>query len=165
VSIDVTERNKAERALKEAKEALSRYSKDLESQVRKRTREISGILQYTPAVVYIKDADGKYTMVNSRFEELFGIRSSDVRGKTDRDFLASDIAEQFLKMMNGSFAKKNRFRWKKGSLSNGNAYTYLSTKFPLYDGKRRVTGVCGIATTLPRSKKPRNDCGDFPPAL
>ena len=86
VSIDVTERNKAERALQEAKEALSSYSKDLESQVRKRTREISGILQYTPAVVYIKDADGKYTMVNSRFEGLFGIRSSDVRGKTDKRF-------------------------------------------------------------------------------
>ena len=48
VSMDVTERNKAELALKEAKEALSIHSKDLESQVRKRTREISGILQYTP---------------------------------------------------------------------------------------------------------------------
>jgi PAS domain S-box-containing protein len=36
VSIDVTERLKAERALKQAKEELSRYSQDLERQIRKR---------------------------------------------------------------------------------------------------------------------------------
>ena len=44
VSIDVTERNRAESALKMAKEALSRYSKDLEFQVEERTREITRIL-------------------------------------------------------------------------------------------------------------------------
>ncbi len=40
VSIDVTERKRAEEALKLAKEELSRYSKDLERQVQSRTREI-----------------------------------------------------------------------------------------------------------------------------
>ena len=40
VSIDVTERKKAEEALNLAKEELSRYSKDLERQVQNRTREI-----------------------------------------------------------------------------------------------------------------------------
>jgi len=40
VSIDVTERKRAEEALQLAKEELSRYSKDLERQVQNRTREI-----------------------------------------------------------------------------------------------------------------------------
>jgi PAS domain S-box-containing protein len=40
VSIDVTERKRAEEALKLAKEELSRYSKDLERQVQNRTREL-----------------------------------------------------------------------------------------------------------------------------
>ena len=40
VSMDVTERKRAEEALKLAKEELSRYSKDLERQVQSRTREI-----------------------------------------------------------------------------------------------------------------------------
>jgi len=44
VSIDVTERNRAEEALKIAKEELSRHSKDLEWQVEERTKEISSIL-------------------------------------------------------------------------------------------------------------------------
>jgi PAS domain S-box-containing protein len=44
VSIDVTGRNRAEEALKIAKEELSRHSKDLERQVQQRTSEISIIL-------------------------------------------------------------------------------------------------------------------------
>ena len=44
VSIDVTDRNQAEEALKIAKEELSRHSKELERQVEQRTKEISDIL-------------------------------------------------------------------------------------------------------------------------
>jgi PAS domain S-box-containing protein len=44
VSIDVTDRNRAEESLKIAKEELSRHSKDLERQVEQRTKEISVIL-------------------------------------------------------------------------------------------------------------------------
>jgi len=44
VSIDVTDRKKAEKALNDAKEELSRYSKTLELQVEERTKEITNIL-------------------------------------------------------------------------------------------------------------------------
>ncbi len=44
VSIDVTERNRAEKALTLAKEELDRYSRDLENQVEDRTKEITSIL-------------------------------------------------------------------------------------------------------------------------
>jgi PAS domain S-box-containing protein len=153
VSIDVTERNKAERALKDAKEALSSYSKNLERLVRKRTREITGILKYSPAVIYIKDADGKYTMVNSRFEDLFAVRSSDARGKTDMDFLNAEVAEQFLKNDNRVLREKKSIQVEENFVIEGNTYIYLSTKFPLYDGKGRITGVCGIATNITALKK------------
>jgi PAS domain S-box-containing protein len=95
VSIDVTERKKAEEALRIAKEALSRYSKELEDQVAKRTSEISGILKYTPAVIYIKDPQGRYLLVNSRFEEIFGVQSEAARGRTDLDLLPGVVAQQF----------------------------------------------------------------------
>ena len=153
VSIDVTERNKAERALQQAKDELRLYSKNLESQVRKRTREISGILQYTPAVIYIKNADGKYTMVNSKFEEVFGIHAQEVKGKTDKDILTPDIAEQFLKNDNRVLQNKQSIQVEEYILIDGVVHTYLSTKFPLYDGKGRVTGVCGIATNISALKK------------
>jgi len=93
VSIDVTERKRAEEALKRAKEKLGQYSKNLERQVRNRTREISSILKYTPAVVYIKDERGKYILVNSRYEELFDVKNDEVRGKTDYEILPEEVAD------------------------------------------------------------------------
>lgn len=153
VCIDVTERNKAERALQQARDKLRRYSKTLESEVRKRTREISGILQYTPAVIYIKDAGGRYTMVNSRFESVFGITSQTVKGKTDKDILTLDIAEQFLKNDNWVLKNKKSIQVEEIVRIEDVTYTYLSTKFPLYDGKGRITGVCGIATDISALKK------------
>jgi PAS domain S-box-containing protein len=153
VCIDVTERNKAERALKEAKEALSRYSKNLESQVRKRTREISGILTYTPAVIYIKDDRGTYTMINSQFEELFDIDAMDIRGKKDGDILPLEIAKQFSKNDGTVLRKKKSIQVEEFIVVKGKTYTYLSTKFPLYDRKKQVTGVCSISTDISALKK------------
>lgn len=148
VCIDVTERNKAERALQKAKESLSTYSKNLESLVRKRTREISGILTYTPAVIYIKDQEGTYTMINSQFEELFGILSADVQGKTDRDFLSPDIANQFLKNDDYVLRENKPIQVEESIFVKGKAQTYLSTKFPLYDSQKKITGVCSISTDI-----------------
>ena len=34
-------------------------------------------------------------MVNSRFEELFGVQNDEVRGKTDYDIFPKEAAEQF----------------------------------------------------------------------
>ena len=44
VSMDVTERNRAQKALQQAKEDLDRYSRNLEGQVEERTREITRML-------------------------------------------------------------------------------------------------------------------------
>ena len=55
VARDLSERKKNELELKRARDELSRYSRDLERQVRERTRAITSILRYTPAVVCLKD--------------------------------------------------------------------------------------------------------------
>jgi PAS domain S-box-containing protein len=153
VSIDVTQRNKAEEALKQAKEALSRYSKELEQQVRERTREISSILKYTPDVVSIKDNQGRYLLINTRFEEILGQGTEAVRGKSDEDLFPKEIADQFQKndqkvLTQGSPCQVVE-RWPQ---SDG-THTYLSVKFPIYDEKGAISGVCGISTDITEVKK------------
>ena len=152
-SHDIIKRKEAEEELKKAKEELSRYSKDLERQVNERTREISGILRYTPAVVYIKDKEGKYLMVNSRYEELFGIRNEDIRGKTAHDIFPKELADQFQADDLQVFAERRARQVEEQVLLEGGVRTYLSVKFPLYDEQDSVYGVCGIATDITELKK------------
>ena len=153
VSIDVTERNRAVEALRVAKEELSSYSRDLEKQVSIRTREITNILKYTPDVVYVKDSEGRYVLVNSRFEELFGVSSEDVRGKTDFEIVARDIAEQFRKNDLLVLETGKSIQVEERVSHNGAAHTYLSVKFPVYDEAGAVNGVCGISTDITAVKK------------
>ncbi len=153
VSIDVTERNRAIEALRQAKEELSLYSRDLERQVSKRTREITNILKYTPDVVYVKDRQGKYVLINSRFEELFKVSSEEVRGMTDYEIAPKEVADQFrandLQVLETgkSIQVEERVPQKDG------IHTYLSVKFPIYDESEIPSGVCGISTDITAVKK------------
>jgi PAS domain S-box-containing protein len=153
VSIDVTERIRAEKDLKLAKEELSRYSKDLERQVRKRTREINSILQYTPSVVYIKDTEGRYILVNSRFEELFGVKKDEVRGKTDYDIFPKEAADQFRNNDLQVLSQRRSCQVDERVHQKDGIHTYLSVKFPLYDESGDVISVCGISTDITDVKK------------
>lgn len=153
VLIDVTERKRAEEELKLAKEKISHYSKDLESQVKEKTREITSILKYMPAVVYIKDKEYRYVMVNSRFEELFCVRNKEISGKTDYDILPRELATQFLANEIQVLEQKCSIQVEESIPHNDGIHTYLSVKFPLYDEHESVRGLCGIAMDITVIKK------------
>jgi len=156
ISVDITERKRAEEALQQAKEQLAHYSKDLERQVRERTREISSILKYTPDVVYIKDPQGRYVLINTRYEEILGLSNERVRGRTDTDILPADVADQFRindqRVLAGgrSLQVEERFPHKDG------VHVYLSVKFPLYDESGQTSGVCSISTDITAEKHARD---------
>ena len=153
VSIDVTQRNRAEEALRMAKEELSRYSKELERQVNIRTGEISAILKYSPNMVYIKDVQGRYLLVNNRFEALFGVRSEAIRGKTDPEVLPPALAEQFRSHDRLALEAQRSLNMEEAIPQKDGDHTYLSVKFPIYDEPGHIRGVCGIATDITPLKK------------
>jgi PAS domain S-box-containing protein len=153
VSIDVTERNRAVEALRLAKEELSNYSKDLERQVSIRTREITNILEYTPDVVYVKDREGRYILVNSRFEKLFGVNNEAIRGKTDYDIVSKEIADEFRRNDLQVLQKGESMQIEERVAHNGEVHTYLSVKFPVYDETGTANGVCSISTDITAVKK------------
>lgn len=153
VSVDVTEQKQAEKALRRAKEELSRYSKELERKVQLRTKEIGDILRYTPAVIYIKDLTGRYMLVNSRFEELFGVQNEAVRGKTDTEILPQPVAAQFQAGDAAVFESAAPVQVEKRIVQNDGLHTYLTVKFPLFDETGKVRRLCGIATDITAAKK------------
>ena len=153
VSIDVTERLKAEAGLRQAKETLDRYSQNLERQVRKRTREIGNILKYTPDVVYMKDLGGRYVLINTRFETLLGMSSETVRGKTDADILPEAVARQFHSNEARVLATGRPVQVEERIVHGSVNLIYLSVKFPIFDDSGRVSGICNISTDITAEKK------------
>jgi PAS domain S-box-containing protein len=154
VSIDVTERIKAERALNQAKDELGRYTQGLEREVQKRSREISSLLNNTPDVVSIKDPEGHYSLINRRFEEILGLTNKVVQGKTDMDLFPEETARQF-KTNDRKVLTERRSIQVEERLPHrdGTVHTYLSVKFPIYDENGDASGVCQVSTDITDVKK------------
>ncbi len=154
VSIDVTERNRAERALQLAQEELGRYTRGLEKQVQERTREITSILRYTPDVVSIKDRSGRYTLINTCFEAILGRTNDEVRGLTDGDLFPTEVARQFRENDSKVLRERRSFQFEEQKPHpDGTTHFYLSVKFPFYGADGEASAVCEIATDITEVKK------------
>ena len=153
VLVDVTERKRVERRLHRAQEMLRSHSRELERQVRERTLEITNILKYTPSLVSLKDRQGRYLLVNSRFEELFEVDGAAIRGRTDREVFPARLAGR-LSAHDREVVRAGRpFSVEETIPQKGKPRTYLSAKFPLFDEQGRVNGVGSIATDVTALKE------------
>ena len=157
VSVDVTRQKKAEEALRKAQEKLSDYSRDLERQVILRTEEISSILKYTPNQVYIKDLQGRFVLINPRYEEIFGIKNKDVRGKVQHECMPKEFADAFSESDRLVLDLKKSVRAEYTIHHDGEDHTYLSVKFPIYDHQGNIHAVGGISTDVTELKKAQQD--------
>ena len=150
---DIVRRRAAEEALQEAQKQLTRHSGELERQVKERTRRFTSILRHTPAVVYVKDREGRYAYVNPRFTELFGVRNAQVHGKTDFDVFPYEFAralrENDRKVLEGRTPTQVEETFPKGD----DPHVYLSTRFPIYAAAGEATSLCGISIDISGIKK------------
>lgn len=153
VARDLSERKKNEQELERARDELSRYSRDLERQVGERTRAISSILRYTPAVVYLKDKDGRYKLVNPRFEELLGFKNDHILGKSDYDIFPHPMAEQFSAHDQTVLREGRALQVEEQIQLPDGPHTYLAVKFPIYNEWGAPDGLCGISTDITELKK------------
>ena len=75
---DITEQRRVATALRDSEERLQ------------------SILDNSPAVIYVKDASGRYLLVNRRYETLFHATRAAIIGKTDYDFCSRRNARTLL---------------------------------------------------------------------
>ncbi len=153
VLVDVTELKRVERTLKSAQDMLQNYSRDLERQVRERAQEVSNILKYTPAVVSLKDNEGRYLVVNSRFEELFGVGIEQLRGKTDMEMFPEKVAATLHERDMAVLEAREPISSEETIPKEGQSLTYLSLRFPLFDENGEMTGVGSVSTDVTALKE------------
>ena len=132
---------------------LLRQNESLLENVQASERMLYAVIDNAPAVIYMKDRDGRYILVNDSFERLLGLPSSAILGKRDVDLFPGDAAnavrEMDLEVMSSGRSTTIDERTPQHNL----AAEYLSTRFPLLDNKGEVNGICGIATDITERKR------------
>ena len=140
--------------------ALSRSFNSMAQEIKGRTSalkeseaRLTAVLDNSAAIIYVKDREGRYTLVNRRFEALFNVNLEEIKGKTDHDIFPVDTAnilrahDQKVLDMNATLQFNETMDRPDG------LHTYFTIKFPLLDDLKRPYAVCGISTDITLSRK------------
>ncbi len=161
-----TEREQELAALREAlrrahaeRDACARRSEELERQLesgaqqqRLAERLLQRFAESAPAVLYIKDLEGRFLLSNSAHTRLLGLTPAEVIGRRERDFLsdeeASAIATISAEVLRARRATQQEFCL---TLKDG-PHWFLEYIFPLLSESGEPFAIGGVATDVTRRK-------------
>ncbi len=135
VMLDITERKRAEEALRESEGRLAAF------------------MNHSPAVIFIKDQDGRYQYINREFERHTGINRSQVLGRFDADFLPAHQAEELRAHDLAVLSAGHELQFEETVRSPTGPRAYIVSKFPLEGADGRFSGTCGIAFDITERKR------------
>jgi PAS domain S-box-containing protein len=147
--------------------ALQRAHQELEERVRARTSELASsnaalhesqhllqaIVDNSLAVIYVKDIEGRYLMVNRRYEQLFHVTRQSIIGKADHELFPEERADAFRDFDRRVAEAGMPLEAEESMPQDDGLHTYISIKCPLVDESGRLYAVCGISTDISERKR------------
>jgi PAS domain S-box-containing protein len=121
---------------------------------------LRAVIDSSQSLVYVKDLEGRYVLVNEAFEKAFGVREADVVGHTDEE-VAPDRAEVW--RANDRRALHGTVRVEETATGADGERVYESVKFPLRDAAGEVHATCGVSldvTDLRRAVRAAEEARD-----
>jgi diguanylate cyclase (GGDEF)-like protein/PAS domain S-box-containing protein len=129
----------------------------LEKRVHERTSEISEtknqlhtLLDTIPDLIWLKNKEGVYLLCNPMFERFFGAKEKDIVGKTDYDFVDTELADFFRENDRlAMFADKPMTNEEWVTFAADGHRAFLETvKVPMYNESHVLQGVLGISRDI-----------------
>ncbi|WP_438001119.1 PAS domain-containing sensor histidine kinase [Sorangium sp. So ce185] len=145
----IAEHERTEAALRKVAEERRRA----EEALRASQELLRAIIDSSTAIVSVKDIEGRYILVNRRFEELFGITREAIVGKSDRDVFSREHAEALRAFDQRAILAGTALEDEEVMPQDDGVHTYLAIKFPLRDAAGVPYAVGGISTDITERKK------------
>lgn len=111
------------------------------------------IVDNSSAVIYIKDLQGRYCLVNPAFERFFKLPAEQVLGRSDHELFPDAVAERLRANDLSVISLRHSVEFEEQLVLQERSWTYLSSKFPLFDERGQVIAVCGISTDISDRKR------------
>ena len=132
---NITERKRAEGALKESE------------------LHLANILETAPAVIFLKDLEGRYTKVNLAWEQTTGKKREESLGKDDIALFGPEIAKELTASDHRVIENGEPLRVEEELIIKGEKSFFWSTKFPLRDINGKIYSLGGWSTDITALKK------------
>ncbi|WP_018232214.1 hybrid sensor histidine kinase/response regulator [Thioalkalivibrio thiocyanodenitrificans] len=111
------------------------------------------ILDNSTAVIFVKDREGRYLLVNRRFLQIVGRPASDVLGRLESEVVPEAMAADFRENDLRVLASGEPVEFEETYELPDGAHSFISLKFPMRDADGRVYAVCGMSTEITARKR------------
>lgn len=128
--------------------------KCVEAALRKSEENFKSTFDHTPSAISLQDREGRYQLVNRRFESWYGIAGQEALGKTSDELFLDDYAAR-LSALDREVLETGDVveRELEVSLAEGAVHEMIHTKFPVRGGDAAIIGIGTIATDVTEHKR------------
>lgn len=114
---------------------------------------LTAVLTHSPAVIFVKDNDGRLLICNRSYEALIGVGPGELLGKTDADIFGAETGAQ-IRVNDRLVCERGAPQEIEELIPQADGlHTYISLKFPVYDARGELCGLAGIATDITERKR------------
>lgn len=132
---NITERKRAEEALRESKNV------------------IQNIIDNSPSLIYILDLNGKFSLANRKLAEVLNFSAEKLLGNTRQLFMSTEFADQHRKNDLQIITTEQAAIYEEEIEESDGRHIYLTQKFPLFDSEGKIYAVGGISTDITERKR------------
>jgi PAS domain S-box-containing protein len=119
------------------------------------TSLLRGVTEGTPDVVFVKDLDGRYLLMNEAGARYSGRVPEDVIGRTDAELFDPDLVRQ-IQTYDALVLETGEVRTDEyAEVRDGVRRTFLATKGPVRDAHGDIVGIFGISREITTRKLER----------
>ena len=108
-------------------------------------RMLAAVIGNSQSLIYIKDVNGRFLLVNDAFEKAFGVSAAELIGQTD-EHLAPEQALAW--RANDLLARDGPYRAEERAPGPDGERIYETVKFPLYAAGGEFYAICGVSLDI-----------------
>jgi PAS domain S-box-containing protein len=113
---------------------------------------LHGVIEGTTDVVFVKDLEGRYLLMNPAGVSYLGRPLDQIVGRTDQELYSPDLAARIRETDQVVRVTEEIQVYETTDVVDGTSRTFLTTKGPFRDGSGRLAGIFGIARDITERK-------------
>jgi two-component system, cell cycle sensor histidine kinase and response regulator CckA len=114
---------------------------------------LQAIIEGTTEIIFVKDLNGRYLMVNAAASQALGRAVTEIVGKNDRELFPSEMVERTTRADRKVMESRQPETYEESSTIGGVLRTHLVTKAPFRDVSGDVVGIIGVAVDVSDLKR------------
>jgi len=118
--------------------------KEMEQELKGKQEKLQALLDYSPALISIKDAEGRYLLSNRRHQEVRNV-AMPVLGRRVDEIFPPEVARQIRQEDAQVLAEGKPITFERPFSYNNETRHFVSIKFPLYDESNSPSRVGSIS--------------------